>query len=191
MGKTFLIGICGPSTSGKSTLAKSLGKEFNAVVIEADNFLKSKPKRKVSGYTSWEHPNNMWMKDFKKSIYNLKKQKETIIPSKKLTDVFDKKINPAKIIIVEGFLLFYKKSFSKMFDIKIFIDIPFEKIVKRRVDYCGEKERDYSEKVVIPEHLKFRKNMINNSDFVLNGNKTKLQLKKEVIKIIKNKLKWT
>lgn len=78
-----------------------------------------------------------------------------------------------------------------MFDIKIFIDIPFEKIVKRRVDYCGEKERDYSEKVVIPEHLKFRKNMINNSDFVLNGNKTKLQLKKEVIKIIKNKLKWT
>ena len=36
--KPFIIGICGPSTSGKSTLAKSLKNQFDCEIIEVDNF---------------------------------------------------------------------------------------------------------------------------------------------------------
>jgi len=185
----ILIGICGPSTSGKSTLAKALSKVLDAEVIEADNFLKAKPKRKVGDYTSWEHPTSMWIKQFRESLKDLKSGKSVSIPSKKLTDVFDKIIHPKKIVIVEGFLLFYNKSFSNFFDLKLFVDLPFEKVTQRRVDYCGELERDYCEKVVIPEHLKYRKKMIYNSEYILDGNKTKSQLKEEALKIIKKHFK--
>jgi len=187
--KPILIGICGPSTSGKSTLANSLAKKLNAEVIEADNFLLAKPKRRVKGYTSWEHPKSIMMKDFKKSLKDIKNGKVIIIPSNKMTEIFDKKIHPKQIIIVEGFLILYNKFFSKMFDLKLFVDLPFEKVIQRRVDYCGEAERDYCEKVVIPEHLIYREKMISSSDYVLNGNKTKIQLEKEALKIIKGKIK--
>jgi len=186
--KPILIGICGPSTSGKSTLANSLSKKLNAEVIEADNFLLAKPKRRVAGYTSWENPKSMMLKEFKQSVKDIKNGKVIIIPSKKMTEIFDKKIYPKQIIIVEGFLLFHDKSFSKIFDLKLFIDLPFEKIIQRRVDYCGEGERDYCEKVVIPEHLIYRKKMISNSDYVLDGNKTKSQIEKEALKIIKDRI---
>jgi len=187
--KPILIGICGPSTSGKSTLANSLAKKLGAEVIEADNFLLTKPKRRIARYTSWEHPQSMMLKEFKRSLKDVKNGKVIIIPSKKMTEIFDKKIHPKQIIIVEGFLLFYNKSFSNMFDLKLFIDLPFEKITQRRVDYCGEPERDYCEKVVIPEHLRYRKQMISNSDHILDGNKTKSQIEKESLKIIKKTIK--
>ena len=183
--KPILIGICGPSTSGKSTLGLALSKKLNARIIEADNFLVAKPKRKFAGYTSWEHPKSMLTKDFKRCLKEIKKGKRIIIPSKKLTEIFDKSISPKKLIIVEGFLLFHNKSFAKMFDLKLFLDLPLDKVTKRRVDYCGEIERDYCEKVVIPEHLRFRNQMIANSDYILNGNKTRSQLEKEAISIIK------
>jgi uridine kinase len=189
--KPLMIGICGPSTAGKSTLTKSLAKEFNATIIEADNFLFKKPRREVANYVSWEHPKSLLLSELKKSIKLLKAGKETIVPSKKLTEKFDKRIIPKKIVIVEGFLLFYNRSFANLFDLKIFIDLPFEKVIQRRVDYCGEEERDYSEKVVIPEHLLYRKKMIYNSDFILDGNKKKNQLKKEASLLIKDRLRTT
>jgi uridine kinase len=186
--KPILIGICGPSTSGKSTLANSLSKKLDAEVIEADNFLLAKPKRRVRGYTSWESPKSMMLKEFKQSVKDIRNGKIIIIPSKKMTEIFDKKIYPKQIIIVEGFLLFHDKFFSNIFDLKLFIDIPFEKVIQRRVDYCGEEERDYCEKVVIPEHLIYREKMISNSDYILDGNKTKSQIEREALKIIKDKL---
>ena len=90
--KPILIGICGPSTSGKSTLANSLSKKLDAEVIEADNFLLAKPKRRVAGYTSWENPKSMMLKEFKQSVKDIKNGKMIIIPSKKMTEIFDKKI---------------------------------------------------------------------------------------------------
>lgn len=185
--RPIMIGICGPSTSGKSSLANALKKELAADVIEADNFLKRLPKRQVNGYTSWEHPSSMLLKDFKKSLKDIKKGKRMFIPSKKLTEIFDKPISPKKFIIVEGFLLFHSKSFSDMFDLKFFLDIPLDKVTERRVDYCGETERDYSERVVIPEHLKYRKEMIRISDYILDGNKSKKELLKESFSVIKSK----
>ncbi|MCK5449488.1 hypothetical protein KAI32_01340 [Candidatus Pacearchaeota archaeon] len=187
--KPILIGICGPSTSGKSTLANLLTKKLDAEIIEADNFLLAKPRRKIAGYTSWEHPKSMMMKDFKRSLKDIKNGKIIIIPSKKMTEIFDKKIHPKQIIIVEGFLIFHDKSFSNMFDLKFFIDLPFEKITQRRVNFCGEEERDYCEKVVIPEHLIYRQKMISSSDYILDGNKTKSRIEKETLKIIKDKVK--
>lgn len=186
--KPILIGICGPSTSGKSTLSSSLAKKLNAEIMEADNFLLAKPKRRVASYTSWENPKSLMLKEFQKCVRDIKDGKEIVIPSKKMTEIFDKKIHPKQIIIVEGFLLFHNTSFSQMFDLRLFIDLPFAKITQRRVDYCGEEERDYCEKVVIPEHLTYRKKMISNSDYILDGNKTKSQIEKEALKIIKDRI---
>jgi len=78
--KPILIGICGPSTSGKSTLANSLSKKLDAEVIEADNFLLAKPKRRVRGYTSWESPKSMMLKEFKQSVKDIRNGKIIIIP---------------------------------------------------------------------------------------------------------------
>lgn len=55
----ILIGICGPSNSGKSSLCEVLVKKYDAEWIEVDHYLKDKKEIPFEGkYQNWELPQN-------------------------------------------------------------------------------------------------------------------------------------
>ncbi|MBU0959599.1 MAG: hypothetical protein KKB31_06645, partial [Nanoarchaeota archaeon] len=76
-----IIGICGPSNSGKSTLCEELEKKYNIARIELDHYLKNIEEIPMLGdYHNWELPENHKFEDLIKNIKDLKEGKTIIHP---------------------------------------------------------------------------------------------------------------
>lgn len=169
--KACIIGICGGSGSGKSTVTKKLieliGKD-NVSVIEQDSYYKDQSNLVFEDRvkTNYDHPlafdNDLlyehlkMLKDGKEiekpiydfSLHNRKKEKE--------------KVYPKPIIILEGILIFNEVNLIDIMDIKVFVDTDADVRIIRRIKR-DMKERGRSLDSVIdqymatvrPSHLQF------------------------------------
>ena len=169
--KACIIGICGGSGSGKSTVTKKLieliGKD-NVSVIEQDSYYKDQSNLVFEDRvkTNYDHPlafdNDLLYehlkmlkdgKEIEKPIYDFslhKKKKEKEI------------VYPKPIIILEGILIFNEVNLIDIMDIKVFVDTDAEVRIIRRIKR-DMKERGRSLDSVIdqymatvrPSHLQF------------------------------------
>lgn len=142
MNKPILIGITGGTGSGKSTVSKEIFKtvpEKDIVVIEQDSYYKDQSDLSYNERikTNYDHPSafdNVLLvehlkklvegKSIQKPIYDFEKhnrKEETI------------KVEPKKIIILEGILVLYEKEVRDLLDIKIFVDTDSDVRVIRRI----------------------------------------------------------
>lgn len=178
--KYNIIGICGRSCSGKSSVVNELKERYKGEfdTISQDKFFKVKAD-------NWESPESIRIDKLIESIRALKKGKSTYIPSHRWTEVFDKEIKPHKIIIVEGYLLFTNNELTKLFDKKIWVDVSDLNILYRRLKRNGNlNELDHIMNAVIPESKKYEKIQRNKANIIINGNNTQ----EEVIKELKKRL---
>ena len=181
--KPLIIGVCGRSCSGKSAVVKELEEKYKGKVlrINQDRFFKVKAD-------NWETPE---ASRFDRIIYSVKKLKNwesTHIPSQGWTEVFDREVKPHKIIIVEGYLLFTNKELSRLFDKKIWVDVSDQNILWRRILRDGNtKGADYIMDVVIPQSKKYETIQRKEADIIIDGNRTKEEIIKELERHIK---KW-
>ncbi len=125
-----IIGIAGGTGSGKSTLSRKVKEALqgNVLLICHDNYYKDSShlpfeKRVEQNY---DHPNAF---DTGLLIEHLKKLKngETIdMPTYSFVEHARNKetvhVEPAKVIIVEGILIFENEELRNMMDMKIFVD---------------------------------------------------------------------
>ena len=149
MKNCILIGVAGGSGSGKTTVANNLVKAFkceDVALIEQDAYYREftnmtlDEKRKVN----FDHPDSIEFELLKKHIEDLKNGESIERPiydfatySRKEGSV---KINPSKIIVVEGILLFAVPEIRELFDVKIFVDTDADEMILRRI------ERDMNER---------------------------------------------
>lgn len=114
--KGLSIGIGGVSRAGKTSLSnyiKSLYPKKSTFLIEMDNYVRNeKDIPKVKNHTDWEHPISV---DFDKIKVAIETAREN----------FD-------IVITEGILIFYADELNKLFDKRIFINVPKTVFYKRR-----------------------------------------------------------
>ena len=96
--KPLVVGVCGRSCSGKSTIVEALEEKYkgNFLYICQDKFFKVKSD-------NWESPDSLRIDRLIYSIKKLKNGQSTHIPSHRWTEVFDKEVQPHKVIIVEGY----------------------------------------------------------------------------------------
>ena len=175
--KILIIGICGPSKSGKSTLAEFLAKKYKTDRIEVDHYLKSKNKIPFKGkFRNWELPSNYRLEILAKDLKKLKEGKiinHPVYRFRKGCIENYREIKPSKIIFVEGFYLFINKKVRDLIDIKIFLDI-FKKEFLKRANFTEEREEwtkiEYAKKVIIPEYEKYGKKQKRYADFIIKGN---------------------
>jgi len=188
--KPLIIGICGRSCCGKGSIVEYLAKENpNILYIKLDKFFKKHTPEKYKGYDNWECNESLRWDRLIYSIKKLKEGKSTHIPSHRWTEEFDKKIYPRKIIIVEGFLLFTNAELVKLFDKKIFIDVSDINILHRRLIREGNINGiDYIKNVVIPYSKKYEDIQKKNADIIIDGNKSKDEIIKELNKYLKIKI---
>lgn len=145
----ILIGVAGGSGSGKTTVANNLVKAFkadDAALVEQDAYYREltdmtlEEKAKVN----FDHPDSIEFDLLRKHLVALKNGEVIERPIYDFTTHSRKdgvvKINPSKIIIVEGILIFAVPEIRELFDVKIYVDTDADEMILRRI------ERDMNER---------------------------------------------
>jgi uridine kinase len=182
--KNFIIGIAGPSCSGKSELSNALASYFNGINIETDVFYKTRPPQRYCGFPNWEHKDCLMWDNLADCLDELKNNRSFLIPTFECSERFDRLLLPSRVIIPNGFLLFLDSRVTSLCDEKIFVDVSEENQLLRRVNSDGERVYNFCRQVVIPHYKIYREQIIGNSDFIVDGNKPKA----DVFQIVLNYL---
>ena len=141
MDKVIVIGIAGGTGSGKSTMIRKIKEEFSdeITILSHDFYYKQHndipfEERKKLNY---DHPNAFNTDLMINHIKALKEWRSIERPVYDFTihNRVDETVTvkPAKVIIVEGILIFENKELLDMFDIKAFIDTDADVRIIRRI----------------------------------------------------------
>lgn len=171
MNKPLIIGICGGTGSGKSTVTKKLSElltEDGVTIIEQDSYYKDQShlpfEERIK--TNYDHPfafdNDLLVKHLKE----LKNQKtiEKPIYDFEIHNRKEEKIKvmPKEVIILEGILIFTEKEIRDLLDIKVFVDTDSDvRIIRRILRDIKERGRSLDSVIyqyletVRPSHLQF------------------------------------
>ena len=164
MAKMFIIGIAGPTSSGKSTFAGYLKEELGekVVLIRHDSYYRDQSEKSLSERkkTNYDTPAALETDLLVKHLKALQKGKSVNIP------VYDFathnrshnviKVSPGPIVIVEGIFLLWEKELRKVLELKIFIDVATDVRLARRIKR-DIKERGRSLDFVLYQWFKFVK----------------------------------
>jgi uridine kinase len=176
---SYIIGICGASCSGKTTVCNQIMSRYedkDVMMISQDNYYFG-----GSHETNYDIPSAI---DFEKLICDVKdlmQGKEVEMPiydfkthSRKNETI---KIKPKKYILVEGILIFSKKELRDLFDLKVFIvsygELCYYRRLKRDVEERGRTHEEVSERYfrdVLPSSKTFVEPMMQFSDIALINN---------------------
>lgn len=179
-----LIGVCGPSCSGKSTVCRSLLPYFDAQMVQLDRFFRKETAGECNGYTNWETLDSLMIDRFIECLSQLKRGEPTLVPSKGWTEVFDRIVFPKPIIFVEGFLLFLNSDINALFDKKIFIEVHEDSILHRRVKRNGRYAWGYTAECVIPNYVKVRPYLIREANIIIDGDDELANVRHRVKRIV-------
>lgn len=151
--KAIIIGISGPSASGKSLLAKTITEELSSkevVVISEDAYYKDHShlpfeQREIINY---DHPDSFDHELLCQHLSELQMGKTVHIPSYDYAQhIRLEKTRPVgqhAIIVLEGILLFTDPHLRELMDIRIFMDTPLDICLIRRLHRdIGERQRTF------------------------------------------------
>ena len=133
----YIIGICGLSGSGKSSVSRAVLERFPGKigVLEHDMYYYAKrDKPKISNY---DHPDALETGLMIKHINQLRSGKAIQRPIYDFTisDRLEKtvEIAPHPILIIEGLLLFNIPELMPLLDLRIYVDVPLDMAIIRRI----------------------------------------------------------
>ena len=141
MNDITIIGIAGGSASGKTTVASRIKEEFKQDVellchdyyYLAHNDIPFEERVKLN----YDHPNAF---DTERLISDIKQLKQGIAIERPVYSYTEHtrlaetvRVEPKKVIIVEGFLIFDNPELLSLMDIKIFVDTDADERLIRRI----------------------------------------------------------
>jgi uridine kinase len=138
----IIIGIAGPSASGKSLLANTIVKELGSdrvVVISEDAYYKDNSHLKLEEREAinYDHPDSFDHELLCNHLRSLQSGHSVEIPiyshSKHIRLPEKRKIGQHTIIVIEGILLFSEKILRDLMDIRIFMSAPLDICLSRRL----------------------------------------------------------
>lgn len=198
----IIIGIAGGSGSGKTTFAQNLKKDFeNEIVVLSHDFyyknhddLSFEERKKLN----FDHPNAFDTDMLVEQLKDLKAGKTIEHPVYSFVrhnrEDYTVTIEPKKIILVEGILIFENKELRDMMDIKIFVDTDDDiRFIRRLVRDVNERGRTIESIIeqycstVKPMHEQFVEYSKKYADIIVpegGNNKVALAMVKEQIKNI-------
>ena len=152
--KPFVIGVCGGSASGKSTVCELLKHSLTTEeisVISCDSFYKAlTPKQKADAYANeydFDSPQAIDFETMKEAIRKLMNWEDTEVPCYDFTThsrMVQTELVPSRnVIILEGILIFSDKELRDLFDLRIFVDCDADIRLARRLGRdIAERGRD-------------------------------------------------
>ncbi|HPL08739.1 MAG TPA: uridine kinase [Clostridia bacterium] len=156
----LVIGIAGGTGSGKTTLTNRLKERFgkDISVIRHDDYYRSQDdisfEERVK--TNYDHPDSFETDLLIEHLKQLKNGHSIECPvysfSEHTRTKDTRKIDPTKVIIVEGILIFQNPELLNMLDIRIFVDTDPDVRILRRI-LRDVKERGRSLDSVVTQYL--------------------------------------
>jgi uridine kinase len=169
--QAIIIGISGPSASGKSLLANTIVKELGSdqvVVISEDSYYKDNSQMPFSEreQINYDHPDAFDHTLLCDHLRLLQQGKSVDIPiydhAKHIRSSKTRCIGQHTIIVLEGILLFSDKALRSIMDIRIFMSAPLDVCLIRRLKRdVVERHRSFEsvlhqyETTVRPMYLQF------------------------------------
>lgn len=150
---TMIIGIAGPSASGKSLLAKTIVSELGSdqvVVITEDSYYKDRKDISFEerARINYDHPDSFDHDLFSQHLKALQNGETVQIPVYDFTQHVRSdsvlEIGQHTIIVLEGILLFVEPKLRELMDIRIFMDTALDICLLRRLKRdIVERERSF------------------------------------------------
>ena len=184
----MIIGICGGTGSGKTTLARkiieSVGRA-NVILVEQDSYYRNLADMPLDErrLANFDHPDSIDSEMLMNHLKRLRLGQSIEMP------VYDFKthtrmdetehIDPKPVVIVEGILIFAEPRISELLDVKVFVDTPddirFIRRLKRDIADRGRTTESVIEQyfaTVRPMHFEFVEPSKRNADIIIpeNGN---------------------
>ena len=158
--ETMLIGIAGGSGSGKTTLTQHLKDHFknSVAVISHDSYYKRQTGKTYEerARQNYDHPDAFDTHLLVEHLRQLKAGQSIHCPVYSYVDHnrTDEtvEIHPAKVLIVEGILIFQDQALRDLFDIKIFVETDADTRILRRALRDVE-ERGRTLRSVVTQYL--------------------------------------
>jgi uridine kinase len=159
MPEAKLIGICGGSGSGKTTIVRKISELVSDFVfIPQDNYYKSAEYISNSNITAFnfDHPEAFDNELLLKHLSALKRMEGVEMPTydfvhhRRADETI--KVTPRKLVIFEGIMVFTNEQVRDLIDLKIFVDTPDDIRFIRRLSR-DIKERGRTVDSVIDQYL--------------------------------------
>ena len=199
----MVIGIAGGTGSGKTTVVKEVIRQFpknDVVLLSQDNYyhdsssLSEEEKKKIN----FDHPESIEFSLLEKHVQALKNGEAIIQPTYSyITCARGEgfRIEPKKVIIVEGILILNSLNLRNLFDVKVFVDAsPDERLIRVIRRDILERNRNVEEVLVRyeqtlrPMHDLFIEPTKQYADIIIpHGGHNNVAIK-VVVDMIKNKL---
>lgn len=133
-----LIGITGASGSGKTTVARDLAKAAgDCLLISQDNWYRNLPDGVDAKDWNFDDPAGIDLEQLAIDLAALKAGQPVEGPQyvfadhRRLPETIT--LTPSPIMIVEGLFLFTTEALRSVFDLKVFIDVPPDICLERRI----------------------------------------------------------
>lgn len=151
MENIMIIGIAGGTGSGKTTLTQRIKEAFhdNVVVLSHDYYYKSNSNLSFEERTklNYDHPNAFDTDLLVEHMQALREGKTihhpvySFVEHTRLEETVE--VKPAKVIILEGILIFENKELCDLMDIKVFVDTDADlRLIRRLLRDVKERGRD-------------------------------------------------
>ncbi|MBQ6756640.1 MAG: uridine kinase [Oscillospiraceae bacterium] len=139
--KTLTIGIAGGTGSGKTTITRNIVEAFGSEVsvLHHDSYYKSHDDLTYEERTklNYDHPNSFDNDLFIEHIRALKNGESIESPVYDYTvhnrSKETERIEPARVLVVEGILIYAEQAICDELDIKIFVDTDADVRILRRI----------------------------------------------------------
>ena len=141
MDQVMVIGIAGGTGSGKTTITRRLMQRFggDVSVIYHDNYYKAHHDMPYEerAKLNYDHPDAFDTDLLIQAVRDLKAGKAVTCPVYDYT-VHDRStetvtVRPARVVIVEGILIFENRELCDLMDIKVFVDTDADVRILRRI----------------------------------------------------------
>ncbi len=154
-----IIGVTGGSGSGKSTVVRRIMEaQPDSVAISQDSYYKDASFVTNETITSFnfDHPDALDIDMLIQNLQDLKSGKPAMIPQYDFVTHSRKsemlRIEPKKVIILDGLMLFSEKGIRDLLDLKLYVDTPADIRFIRRLER-DIKERGRTVESVIKQYM--------------------------------------
>jgi uridine kinase len=197
----LIIGICGGTGAGKTTLTKKIIEQFGeqqVSLIDTDSYYRDRshvPLEKRHHF-NFDHPDALEIPLLAAHLQSLKSghpvEKQVYDFTTHTRKPQTERVDPRAIIVVDGILIFAIDAVCKLFDLKIFIDeAPDIRLLRRLLRDVTERgrtiesvARQYLE-TVRPMHFKYVEPSKAKADIVLNSGDSEQIVIKAIQRLIR------
>lgn len=140
--RPLVIGIAGGTGAGKTTIARTVVAELageSVALIEHDHYYRDRPdlEFEARAQLNYDHPDSLESELLAQHLDALCRGESVQRPNYDFTlhrrTTHTTRVDSARVVVVEGILIFAEPALRERFDVKVFVDTPPDIRVLRRI----------------------------------------------------------